>query len=64
MDMEGKAKQFGEFISSFLDYDTKAVMAGLRNFMRVRVEIDIQKPLKRRKKLIFANGKELFIFQI
>lgn len=55
------AKQFGDFIGKFKDYDAKAVAAGLRNFMRVRVEIDVHKSLRRRKKLIFASGKEVFV---
>lgn len=47
------AKQFGAFIGEFRDYDAKAIATGLRNFKRVQVVLDVRKPLKRRKKLIF-----------
>ncbi|KAH1107886.1 hypothetical protein J1N35_011654 [Gossypium stocksii] len=36
------AQQFGDFIGSFVDYDTKAITAGLRNFMRIIVQ-DMEK---------------------
>ncbi|MBA0672213.1 hypothetical protein Goklo_000004 [Gossypium klotzschianum] len=56
---EAIARQFGDFIGAFVEYDVKAIMAGLRNYMRIRVKVDIRKSLKRRKKLIMAK-KEFF----
>lgn len=56
---EQMAMQFGNFIGDFTEYDTKAVEAGLKNYMRIRVSIDIWNPLKRKKKLILAK-KEIF----
>lgn len=57
---EQMARQFGAFIGEFVEYDAKAVAAGLRTFMRVRVLVDIRQPLKRKKKLILAKQKEIF----
>lgn len=57
---EQMAKQFGEFIGEFVKYDAKVVVARLRNFMRIRVMVDIRQPLKRKKKLILAKKKENF----
>lgn len=61
MHTEVMAKQFNAFIQKFRDYDAKAIAAGLQNFMHVRLVIDVQKPLKRRKKLIFRNDKEFCV---
>ncbi|MBA0636735.1 hypothetical protein Godav_022130 [Gossypium davidsonii] len=44
---------------TFVDYDVKAIAAGLRNYMWIRVKIDIRRSLKRKKKLIVAK-KEFF----
>ncbi|MBA0576239.1 hypothetical protein Golob_023848 [Gossypium lobatum] len=57
---ESIAKQFGDFIGVFVEYDTKAIAAGLRSYMRIRVKVDIRQSLKRRKKLIVAK-KEFFV---
>ncbi|MBA0792610.1 hypothetical protein Gohar_017094, partial [Gossypium harknessii] len=53
------AKQFGDFIGTFVDYDVKTIAAGLRNYMWIRVKIDIRQSLKRKKKLIVVK-KEFF----
>ncbi|KAH1055619.1 hypothetical protein J1N35_033684 [Gossypium stocksii] len=58
---ENMARQFGDFIGSFVDYDSKAILAGLQNFMRIRVLVDVRKPLKRRKKLLIAKSKECIV---
>lgn len=54
------AKKFGDFIGTFFEYDDKAIAAGLKNFMRIRVLIDICRPLKRKKNLIPGKIKEVF----
>ncbi|MBA0580609.1 hypothetical protein Gorai_022818 [Gossypium raimondii] len=59
MFFESVAKQFRNFIGTFLDYDENAIAAGLRNYIRIRVEIDIRTLIKRRKKLIIGNGINL-----
>lgn len=38
---ETMAKQFGNFIGDFIDYDAKAIAVGLRNYMCIRVLVDI-----------------------
>lgn len=53
------AKQFGDFIGDFVDYDAK-VVAGLRNYMRIRIMMDIRNPLKHKKSLIIGKMKEIF----
>ncbi|MFQ6641486.1 hypothetical protein Gotur_015953 [Gossypium turneri] len=40
--------------------DILAVQLGNRNFMRIRVQIDIRRPLKRRKKISFG-GKYSYV---
>ncbi|MFQ6619408.1 hypothetical protein Gotur_000470 [Gossypium turneri] len=42
---ESIAKQFGDFIGVFVEYDTKAIAAGLRSYMLIRVKVDIRKEL-------------------
>ncbi|MBA0634773.1 hypothetical protein Godav_028817, partial [Gossypium davidsonii] len=46
---------------NFVDYDVKAIAKGLRNYMRIKVKIDIRQSLKRKKKLVVAK-KEFFVF--
>ncbi|KAK5844875.1 uncharacterized protein At4g02000-like [Gossypium arboreum] len=58
---ENIARQFGDFIGSFIKYDTKAITASLRNIMRIRVQVDVRKPLKRRKRLLVAKSKEFCV---
>lgn len=48
------ARQFGKFIGTFLDYDTKLIGSGYRVFLWIRVRLDIWGPLKRRKKIILG----------
>ncbi|MBA0780481.1 hypothetical protein Gotri_004575, partial [Gossypium trilobum] len=48
-------KQFGDFIGNFVDYDVKAIAGGLRNYMRIRVKIDIRQSLKRKKKIVVGK---------
>lgn len=52
---EAMAKQFGNFIGEFMEYDTKRVVVGFKNFVHIRVLLDIRQPLKRKKKLIIAE---------
>ncbi|MBA0549439.1 hypothetical protein Golob_020470 [Gossypium lobatum] len=54
---EAIAKQFGDFIGDFMDYDVKTIVAGLRNYMQIRVKTDIRESLKRRKET-YSGKKE------
>lgn len=51
------ALQFGNFLGRFLEYDTKQVLYGYRNYMRIRVQIDVRSPLKRKKKIMISASK-------
>ncbi|PPS15936.1 hypothetical protein GOBAR_AA04642 [Gossypium barbadense] len=44
------AKQFGEFLGKFLEYDTFIPTLGLKRFMRIRIHLDVSTSLKRKKK--------------
>lgn len=49
------AMLLGNFIGVFLEYDASNLRKENRNFMRVRVQIDVRKPI-RRKKQVMSNG--------
>ncbi|MBA0873946.1 hypothetical protein Goshw_009577, partial [Gossypium schwendimanii] len=51
------AKQLGEFVGEFLEYDTKNLERGLNNYMQIRVKMDVRRQLRRKKKLMYALGK-------
>ncbi|MBA0746606.1 hypothetical protein Gogos_009109 [Gossypium gossypioides] len=57
---ENMARQFGSFVGKFVEYDAKQIGWGIRNYMRVRVLIDVFSPLKRRKKIILASGAQVY----
>ncbi|XP_074374343.1 uncharacterized protein LOC141714738 [Apium graveolens] len=59
--VESVGKQLGDFFGEFLEYDTKNNSSIWREFMRVKVRIDVRKPLKRRKKIVKRNGTEVII---
>ncbi|MBA0742166.1 hypothetical protein Gogos_015250 [Gossypium gossypioides] len=46
---ENLAMQLGNFIGKFMDYDRSNLGKENQNFMRIRVQIDIRRPLKRKK---------------
>lgn len=43
---EAVGKQLGDFFGTFLEYDSKNNTSLWREFMRIRVKLDIRKPLK------------------
>lgn len=53
---ENIGKSLGDFLGRFLEYDESNRASVWREFMRIRVELDVNEPLKRFKKLKF-NGK-------
>ncbi|KAL4290028.1 hypothetical protein GQ457_14G002670 [Hibiscus cannabinus] len=57
---ESVAKQLGNFVGSFLTYDTSAIGLGYRRIMRIKVKFDTRLPLKRRKKLVVRNGESTY----
>lgn len=48
---ESMARQFGKFLGGYLEYDTKFSLVEARRFMRVKVKLDVQSPLKHKKKI-------------
>ncbi|KAK5794707.1 hypothetical protein PVK06_035948 [Gossypium arboreum] len=44
---KGMACQFGNFIGTFMEYDTALISRGIGRFMRIRVKVDVRIPLKR-----------------
>lgn len=45
----------GNFIGEFVEFDTKVVAFGFAGVLRVRVKVDIRKPLKRKKRVALLN---------
>lgn len=58
---ENVGKQLGNFFGEFLQYDVKNNSSIWRECMRIRVRIDVRKPLKRKKKIIKKDGTELIV---
>ncbi|MBA0603910.1 hypothetical protein Gorai_008537 [Gossypium raimondii] len=57
---EKLAVQLGNFLDAFLEYDTLNLGKENRNYMRVRVQLDVRKPLKR-KKQVLCNGVRSYV---
>lgn len=54
---EAVGRQLGNFFGEFLQYDAKNNSSIWREYMRIRIRIDVRKPLKR-KKIVKKDGKE------
>lgn len=54
------AAQLGNFISDFLEYDTIIALMGVKKYMRVKVLIDVLKPLKWKKRIIYGKEKTTY----
>lgn len=54
-------KQLGNFFGDFLEYDTKNNTSIWRDCMRVKIRLDVRKPLKRKKKIVKKDGTELVV---
>lgn len=54
-------RQLGNFFGEFLEYDHKNNTSNWREYMRIKVKIDVRKPLKRRKKITRRNGAEVLV---
>ncbi|KAG8498081.1 hypothetical protein CXB51_007414 [Gossypium anomalum] len=55
------AHQLGNFIGEFIEYDSVAVQLGYKRIMRVRVKVDVRKPLKRKKRIALRNGDSVYV---
>ncbi|KAH1096420.1 hypothetical protein J1N35_013341 [Gossypium stocksii] len=54
------ARQFGNFLGEFLDYDTAMLTLGFKRIMRIRTRLDVTFPLKRRKKVQIGVDKTIY----
>ncbi|KAG8490654.1 hypothetical protein CXB51_013877 [Gossypium anomalum] len=57
---ESMAKQFGEFLGQFIEYDYTIPSTGFRKYIHVRVRLDVSMPLKRKKKV--RVSKEMTVY--
>ncbi|MBA0734620.1 hypothetical protein Gogos_018520 [Gossypium gossypioides] len=48
---ESMAVQLDNFCGQFLEYDTTILLLGQKTYMRIRVRLDVNAPLKRKKKI-------------
>ncbi|MBA0636123.1 hypothetical protein Godav_029878 [Gossypium davidsonii] len=53
---EALAKQLGDFIGTFLEHDEANMRKGYQNFLRVRIQLDVRYPLKRKKSVMFYEN--------
>lgn len=53
---EKTGQQLGDFIGNFLEYDTSNKSSMWRNFVRIRVALNVTKPLKCCKKIKKPDG--------
>lgn len=58
---ERVGKDLGNFIGEFLEYDVKNSSNHLRQYMRIRVLLNVTKPLKRQKKIKRPGGDTLTV---
>lgn len=55
-------KQLGHFFGSFLLYDPNNNSSIWRECMRIKIKIDLRKPLKWKKKICRKNGAKCIVF--
>ncbi|XP_040932119.1 uncharacterized protein [Gossypium hirsutum] len=60
---ESLAVQMGNFLGVFLKYDGSNLGKENRNFMRIRVQIDVRRPLKRKKQILFSGRRSYVTFK-
>lgn len=58
---EAIGKQLGNFFGEFIEYDSKNNTSIWRECMRVRIRLDVRKPLKRKKKIVKKDGSEFTV---
>ncbi|MBA0573545.1 hypothetical protein Golob_000815 [Gossypium lobatum] len=58
--LQGMAQQLGNFIGVFLGYDTLLATKGAKQYMRIRVSLDVRSPLRRKKQIIYGHEKTTF----
>lgn len=58
---EKVGKQLGDFFGEFSQYDEKNSASIWREYMRVKIRIDVRKPLKRKKRITRKNGQDFVV---
>lgn len=58
---EPVARALGNFVGYFEEYDAKRAVLGAVPFLHMRVKVDIQVPLKRKKKIQLGLGESIFV---
>lgn len=59
--LETVGKQLGNFFGEFLLYDSKNNTFIWRKCMRIKIRIDMRKPLKCKKKVTRKNGQDFVV---
>lgn len=54
---ETMAKQYGNFLRCFLEYDTSIPTLGIKTFMRIKAQLDVNRSLKRKKKVLVGKDR-------
>ena len=54
-------KDIGDYVGQFLESDENNFKGSWRNFLRIRVNMDVYKPLKRRMKIKKSGGEWLWV---
>ncbi|MBA0754853.1 hypothetical protein Gogos_019956, partial [Gossypium gossypioides] len=54
---ETMAKQFGDFLGKFLEHDLSSRLGNSHFFMRIRVQLNVNNSLKRRKKVMVGSNR-------
>lgn len=58
---EAVGHQLGNFFGEFVSYDPKNDSSIWRECMRIKIRLDVRKPLKRKKKIKRRNGSEFVV---
>lgn len=58
---EAVGHQLGNFFGEFMEYDVKNNTSIWRESMRVKIRLDVRKPLKRKKKIKRKDGSEFVV---
>lgn len=58
---EAVGRQLGNFFGQYLEYDQKNNEGIWREYMRLKISLDVRKPLKRKKKITRRNGTEFMV---
>lgn len=58
---ESVGKQLGNFFGKFISYDLSNDSSIWREYMRIRISLDVRCPLKRKKKISRKNKSEIMV---